>query len=240
MEMSLMAAMHSLLFPPAPVTTVPVLGESRLFPVNRIFCVGRNYVEHAREMGGEVDREAPFYFMKFASAIVPSGATIPYPPGTKNCHYEMEFVVAIGAPAFRIAANDAMSIVYGYATGLDMTRRDLQAQAKEKGRPWDLAKSYEQSAIISPITLASSFGAIGDQRICMQQNGAMKQDAHLSDMVWSVPEIISHLSRYYHLAAGDLIYTGTPAGVGAVQPGDTLIGEITGLSALTVSFSAPE
>jgi fumarylpyruvate hydrolase len=239
-ETGLMATTLNLLFPAAPVTTVPVLGKDQLFPVNRIFCVGRNYVEHAKEMGGEVDREAPFYFMKFASAIVMSGATIPYPPGTKNCHYEMEFVVAIGAPAFRIAANDAMSIVYGYAAGLDMTRRDLQAQAKEKGRPWDLAKSYEQSAIISPITPAATFGAIDDQRICMQQNGVMKQDALLSDMVWSVPDIISHLSRYYHLAAGDLIYTGTPAGVGAVQPGDTLLGEIAGLSAVKVSFSAPE
>ncbi len=235
-----MSASHNLLFAPPPVATVPVLGEDKLFPVNRIFCVGRNYVEHAREMGGEVDREAPFYFMKFANAIVPTGATIPYPPGTKNCHYEMEFVVAIGAPAFRIAAKDAMSIVYGYATGLDMTRRDLQAQAKEKGRPWDLAKSYEQSAIISAITRAADFGAIGDQRICMQQNGAMKQDARLSDMVWAVPDIIDHLSRYYHLAAGDLIYTGTPAGVGAVQPGDTLLGEIDGLSSIKVTFSAAE
>jgi fumarylpyruvate hydrolase len=240
MEKCLMTAMPNLLFPAAPVTTVPVLGQDRHFPVNRIFCVGRNYVEHAREMGGEVDREAPFYFMKFASAIVLSGVTIPYPPGTKNCHYEMEFVVALGAPAFRIASEDAMSIVYGYATGLDMTRRDLQAQAKEKGRPWDLAKSFEQSAIISAITPAAGFGAIGPQRICMQQNGVMKQDALLSDMVWSVPDLISHLSRYYHLAAGDLIYTGTPAGVGAVQPGDTLKGEITGLAPLTVSFGAPE
>ena len=235
-----MAVTDNLLFPPAAVTTVPVLGEAGLFPVNRIFCVGRNYVEHAKEMGGEVDREAPFYFLKFASAIVLSGATIPYPPGTKNCHYEMEFVVAISAPAFRIAAADAMSIVYGYATGLDMTRRDLQAQAKEKGRPWDLAKSFEQSAIISPITRADAFGVIGDQRICMQQNGVMKQDALLSDMVWSVPDLISHLSRYSHLAAGDLIYTGTPAGVGAVQPGDTLRGEIAGLAPLTIQFSAPE
>ncbi|MGL4974950.1 MAG: fumarylacetoacetate hydrolase family protein [Bosea sp. (in: a-proteobacteria)] len=235
-----MAASHNLLFAPPPVATVPVLGEEKLFPVNRIFCVGRNYVEHAKEMGGEVDREAPFYFMKFANAIVHSGATVPYPPGTKNCHYEMEFVVAIGAPAFRIAAKDAMSIVCGYATGLDMTRRDLQAQAKEKGRPWDLAKSYEQSAIISPITRAAAFGAIGDQRICMQQNGTMKQDARLSDMVWAVPDIIDHLSRYYHLEAGDLIYTGTPAGVGAIQPGDTLFGEIEGLSPVKISFGAAE
>lgn len=228
------------LFPAPPVVTVPVLGESKLFPVNRIFCVGRNYAEHAKEMGHEVDREAPFYFLKPAGAIVHTGATVPYAPGTTNLHYEMEFVVAIGAPAFRISQQAAMSVVLGYATGLDMTRRDLQQTAKDKGRPWDLGKAFEQSAVISPITRAAGFSVIGPQRIWLSQNGKMKQDARLSDLVWSVAELISHLSGYYHLAPGDLIYTGTPAGVGAVKPGDVLEGGIDGLSGLTLTIDQPE
>jgi fumarylpyruvate hydrolase len=230
----------NLLFPVAPVPTVPVKDESRLFPVNRVFCVGRNYADHAKEMGVEVDREAPFYFLKPASAIVPTGATIPYPPGTANYHYEMEFVIAIGAPAFRISEADALSVVYGYACGLDMTRRDLQLDARAKGRPWDLGKAFEQSAIIAPITKAASFAAIGPQRIMLTQNDAIKQDAKLSDLVWSIPELVSHLSRYYHLAPGDLIYTGTPAGVGAVKPGDVLHGEIDGLDSIALTIGQPE
>jgi fumarylpyruvate hydrolase len=228
-----------LLFAVAPIPTVPVKGESKLFPVNRIFCVGRNYADHAKEMGVEVDREAPFYFMKPASAIVPTGATIAYPPGTSNYHYEMEFVIAIGAPAFRVSEADALSVVYGYACGLDMTRRDLQLDARAKGRPWDLGKAFEESAIIAPITKAASFAAIGLQRIMLKQNDTTKQDAKLSDLVWSIPELVSHLSRYYHLAPGDLIYTGTPAGVGAVKPGDVLHGGIDGLDpiALTIGHS---
>jgi fumarylpyruvate hydrolase len=230
----------NLLFPVAPVPTVPVNGENRLFPVNRVFCVGRNYADHAKEMGVEVDRESPFYFLKPASAIVPTGATIAYPPGTSNYHYEMEFVIAIGAPAFRILEADALSVIYGYACGLDMTRRDLQLDARAKGRPWDLGKAFEQSAIIASITKAASFAAIGPQRIMLKQNEAVKQDAKLSDLVWSIPELVSHLSRYYHLAPGDLIYTGTPAGVGAVKPGDTLHGEIDGLDSITLTIGQPE
>jgi fumarylpyruvate hydrolase len=230
----------NLLFPVAPVPTVPVKGESRLFPVNRVFCVGRNYADHAKEMGVEVDREAPFYFLKPASAIVPTGNTIAYPPGTANYHYEMEFVIAIGAPAFRISEADALSVVYGYACGLDMTRRDLQLDARAKGRPWDLGKAFEQSAIIAQITKAASFATIGPQQIMLEQNGTVKQDAKLSDLVWSIPELVSHLSRYYHLAPGDLIYTGTPAGVGAVKPGDTLHGEIDGLDSIALTIGQPE
>jgi fumarylpyruvate hydrolase len=230
----------NLLFPVAPVPTVPVKGESRLFPVNRVFCVGRNYADHAKEMGVEVDREAPFYFLKPASAIVPTGSTIAYPPGTANYHYEMEFVIAIGAPAFRISEADALSVVYGYACGLDMTRRDLQLDARAKGRPWDLGKAFEQSAIIAQITKAASFATIGLQRIMLEQNGTVKQDAKLSDLVWSIPELVSHLSRYYHLAPGDLIYTGTPSGVGAVKPGDTLHGEIDGLDSIALTIGQPE
>jgi fumarylpyruvate hydrolase len=235
-----MSAAVPFLFPPVPVSSVPVRGETGLFPVNRIFCVGRNYADHAKEMGVEVDREAPFYFLKPASAIVPTGAMIAYPPGTANYHYEMEFVVAIGAPAFRIAEAEALSVVYGYATGLDMTRRDLQLQAREKGRPWDLGKAFEQSAIMAPITKAADFGKANEQSITLHQNGALKQNARLSDLVWSVPELISHLSRYYHLAPGDLIYTGTPAGVGAVKPGDTLVGAIDGLDSVTLTIGPAE
>jgi fumarylpyruvate hydrolase len=230
----------NLLFPVAPVPTVPVKGENSLFPVNRVFCVGRNYADHAKEMGVEVDREAPFYFLKPASAIVATGATVAYPPGTSNYHYEMEFVIAIGVSAFRISEVDALSVVYGYACGLDMTRRDLQLDARAKGRPWDLGKAFEQSAIIAPITKVKSFSAIGPQRIMLKHNGSTKQDARLSDLVWSIPELVSHLSRYYHLAPGDLIYTGTPAGVGAVKPGDTLQGEIDGLDSITLTIGQPE
>jgi fumarylpyruvate hydrolase len=224
--------------PPHPV--VPVTGETRGFPVRRIFCVGRNYAEHAKEMGFEVDREAPFYFLKSATAIVHTGATIPYAPGTNNLHYEMEFVVAISGHAFRVAKEKAMDIVYGYACGLDMTRRDQQISHREKGRPWDFGKDFENSAIIAPFTPKSAFGEIGPQRIMLTQNGATKQDATLKELVWSVPEIISHLSGYYHLQPGDLIYTGTPAGVGPVKPGDVLHGEVTGLAPLDLTISAAE
>jgi fumarylpyruvate hydrolase len=235
-----MTTTENLLFPAKPVPVVPVTGETRSFPVYRIFCVGRNYADHAKEMGFEVDREAPWYFTKPAHAIVLPGAAIPYPPATSNFHYEMELVAAIGAPAFRISVEDALSTVYGYAAGLDMTRRDLQIAYREKQRPWDLGKAFENAAIISAITPAAKFAALGPQRISLKVNGTVKQDAKLSDMVWSVPEIISHLSRFYHLEPGDLIYTGTPAGVGPVKPGDVLEGEIEGLAPLTLKIDAPE
>lgn len=219
---------------------VPVLGETSLFPVNRIFCVGRNYEAHAAEMGFKADREAPFYFIKTPSATTLTGATIPYPPGTENYHYEMEFVVAIGASAFRVSEEQSMSAVYGYACGLDMTRRDLQLTAREKGRPWDLGKDFEQSAVIAPITKADEFGAIAKQRISLEVNGEVKQDQTLADLIWSVPELISHLSRYYHLQAGDLIYTGTPAGVGPVVAGDQLRGTVDGLSPVELTLDPAE
>jgi fumarylpyruvate hydrolase len=224
--------------PATPV--VPVTGEEAGFPVHRIFCVGRNYAAHASEMGFEVDREAPFYFTKPASAIVPTGSTIPYPPGTKNYHHEMELVIAIGAPAFRLAVDEAMSAVYGFAAGLDMTRRDLQLQSREKGRPWDFGKAFEQSAVISQITPAAGFGEIGPQRIWLKVGDEVRQDAHLSDLIWSVPEIVNHLSGYYHLVPGDLIYTGTPAGVGPVESGDVITGGIDGLAGIELTIGQPE
>jgi fumarylpyruvate hydrolase len=219
---------------------VPVKGESAAYPVHRIFCVGRNYAAHAAEMGHEVDREEPFYFTKPASAIVASGSEIAYAPGTANLHHEMELVVAIGSPAFRTSVEAAPSAIYGYAAGLDMTRRDLQQKAREKGRPWDFGKAFEQSAVIGEITKAGDFGGVGPQRITLAVNGETRQDAVLSDLVWSIPELISHLSRFYHLIPGDLIYTGTPAGVGPVKPGDVLTGEIDGLAPLRLAIGEPE
>lgn len=232
--------MSDLLFPALPVSTVAVDGSAARFPVARIFCVGRNYADHAKEMGVEVDREAPFYFLKQPGAIVASGATIPYPPGTTNYHYEMEFVIAIGAPAFMVPVEKAMDAVLGYACGLDMTRRDLQLEGRAKQRPWDFGKDFEQSAVITPIIPKAAFGEVGPQRITLAVNGATKQDAHLSDLVWSVPELVSHLSRYYHLVPGDLIYTGTPAGVGPVVPGDVVTGSIDGLPEISLTIAPPE
>ena len=224
---------------PAP-PTVAVVGSERSYPVNRIFCVGRNYAEHAAEMGVEIDREAPFYFLKQASAIVPSGATIPYPPGTHDYHHEMEFVVALGAPAHRVTTARAMDVVFGYACGLDMTRRDLQLEARAKGRPWDLGKDFERSAVIAPILRKEAFGPIAGQRIDLRVDGVPRQGAKLSDLVWNVAELVSHLSRYYHLGPGDLIYTGTPAGVGPVVPGDHITGSIDGLPSIELTIGPPE
>lgn len=222
------------------VPAVPIVGRSDLYPVHRIFCVGRNYEAHAAEMGFKPDREAPFYFTKTPSAILATGSTIPYPPGTDNYQFEMEFVVALGGDAFRISEDEAMSVVYGFACGLDMTRRDLQLAARDKGRPWDLGKDFEDSAVIAAITPAADFGTIADQRITLRVNSEVKQDQVLADLIWSVPEIISHLSRYYHLRAGDLIYTGTPAGVGPVVAGDHLVGSIAGLADVELGLGEAE
>lgn len=228
--------MTQLLFPaPAPVT-LPVEGGG-LYPVARIFCVGRNYADHAREMGHEPDREAPFYFTKTARHLAQSGLTLPYPPGTADFHHEMELAVALGAPAFRIPANQAMAKVFGYACALDMTRRDLQAAAKDKRRPWDTGKDFEGSAILAPLTPAARLGTPGPQAITLSVNGQARQQAHLSDMIWPVADIIAHLSTLYHLSPGDLILTGTPAGVGAVRRGDRIEGQIDGLAPVTLTIA---
>ena len=231
----------SLLFSIENEFSVPVEQETAHYPVGRIFCVGRNYAAHAAEMGVEVDREAPFYFIKPSSAIVMSGATVPYPPGTENYHYEMELVVAIGAPAFRARVADAGKAVYGYAAGLDMTRRDLQLAARAKQRPWDLGKAFEQSAIIAPMKKATDYVAdLAPQRIALAVNGETKQEATLGDLIHSVPELIADLSKYYHLIPGDLIYTGTPAGVGPVVPGDKIHGVVDGLQPVDLTVGDPE
>ncbi|MGA0542445.1 fumarylacetoacetate hydrolase family protein [Neotabrizicola sp. VNH66] len=228
------------LFADPPYPAAAIRGEETLYPVHRIFCVGRNYAEHAKEMGVEVDREAPFYFLKDAQALVPSGAVLPYPCGTSNYHYEMELVVALGAPLFRAGTAEAGKAVFGYACGLDMTRRDLQLEARAKGRPWDLGKNFERSAVLAPILRAAAVAEIGPQRIWLSVDGAIRQEAHLSDLVWRVDELLSHLSHYYHLQPGDLVFTGTPAGVGAVTPGAVIAGGIDGLPDVTLTIGAAE
>jgi fumarylpyruvate hydrolase len=224
------------LFPPPTTKSIPVLGEKQHYPVNRIFCVGRNYVDHAKEMGIEVDREKPFYFSKSAAHFQSTGTTIPYPGGTNNFHYEVELVVAMGKRIFNGDLMKARKAVYGYAVGLDMTRRDLQLSERAHQRPWDLGKDVEQSAVFSQITKAKEFGAVGPQRIHLSVNGALKQDARLSDLVWKIDEIIAHLSKFYHLGPGDLIMTGTPAGVGPVLPGDRITGGIDGLADISLKI----
>lgn len=230
----------SLLFQLPEGPSVPVLGAQARFPVNRIFCVGRNYEAHAKELGNEADREAPIWFTKSARAICHSGETIPYPPGTTNCHFEMEFVVALGSGGFRVSTDEAMPLVFGYACGLDLTRRDLQNAAKDKRYPWDTAKDFENAAVIGAITPAADFGTPNGQRIALSQNGTVQQDAALAEMIWSIPELIANLSTMYHLQAGDLIYTGTPAGVGPFAAGDRLEGSVDGLSPLVLDIGPAE
>jgi fumarylpyruvate hydrolase len=225
-------------FSPAPVASVPVVGCGDRFPVHRIYCVGRNYEEHAREMGF-TGREPPFFFLKPADAIVAVNAgetgLLPYPSLTANLHHEIELVVAIGKGGKNILAADALQHIYGYAVGLDMTRRDLQNDMKKQGRPWCIAKGFDASAPIGPITPAAQAGDIAHAAIWLQVNGAERQRSNLSQLIWNIGEIIEHLSAAWELAPGDLIYTGTPEGVGAVVRGDTLEGGVNGLPTLRLS-----
>ncbi len=217
---------------PAPVT-LPVHGQTGHFPVRRIFCVGRNYAEHSREMGGDPTREAPFFFTKPADAVVLSGATIPYPPRTSDLHHEAELVVAIGKGGANIPLADAPAHIWGHAAGNDLTRRDVQAQAKAARRPWDMAKGFDHSAVIGLLHA----GPLPDGAITCTVNGRVTQSARLSDMIWSVPEIIAELSTYITLAAGDLIFTGTPAGVGPIARGQTCTVTIDGLSPAIITLA---
>lgn len=232
--------MSSYLFDTPKVQSIPVQGEDKQYPINRIFCVGRNYAAHAAEMGVEVDREAPFYFTKSPSANLASGSTIPYPLGTSNYHYEMELVLVIGKPAFRVSKDEAADKIYAYGCGLDMTRRDLQLAARAKQRPWDLGKDVEDSAVFAPLTKAAEFGEVGPQRIHLEVNGELKQDAHLSDLIHNVYEVVADLSKYYHLVPGDVIMTGTPAGVGPVVSGDKITGGVDGLAPIALTIGDPE
>ena len=227
----------SYVFPPAPVVSVPVVGSGERFPVHRIYCVGRNYEEHAKEMGF-TGREPPFFFLKPADAIVVVNAgetgQLPYPSLTASLHHEIELVVAIGKGGKNIQAADAFSHIYGYAVGLDMTRRDLQNDMKKQGRPWCIGKGFDASAPIGPITPAAQAGDVSHAAITLHVNGELRQGSSVDMLIWNVAETIADLSTYFTLQPGDLIYTGTPAGVAAVQRGDELLGAIDGLGELRV------
>ncbi|MBE9603791.1 fumarylacetoacetate hydrolase family protein [Acetobacteraceae bacterium H6797] len=222
--------------PPQP--TVPVEGEAGSFPVSRIWCVGRNFADHAREMGHDPDREPPFFFSKPNTAVVPGGGTIPFPVQTQDFHHEIELVVAIGKGGKNIPVEQALEHVYGYAVGLDMTRRDIQAVAKKMGRPWELSKGFDQSCPISAIKKVSEVGHPTKGLIQVTVNGKVQQTGDLNQMIWSVPESIAYLSTYVELLPGDLIMTGTPAGVSAVKPGDALHGTCEGVGEIKVTYSA--
>ena len=226
----------SFVIPPSPLPSVEIAGSDERFPVHRIYCVGRNYAKHAREMGMDPDREPPFFFSKPADAIVANGTPVPYPPRTSNLHHEIELVVAIGTGGRDIPLDSALAHVYGYAVGLDLTRRDLQFAARDQGRPWDVSKGFDHSAPVSAIRPAADMGHPQQGAIWLEVNGETRQRANLSEMIWSVAEIVAELSTYYELRPGDLIFTGTPEGVGPVRRGDSLVGGIDGLETLRITI----
>ena len=221
-----------------PVPSLPVAGADGRFPVGRIYCVGRNYADHAREMGHDPDREPPFFFMKAANSIVPNNATIAYPVGTKDVHHEIELVVSIGKGGRNIAVDKALDHVWGYGVGLDMTRRDIQGEAKKLGRPWEMGKSFDETAPVTALRPASEIGHPAKGAITLKVNGQVKQTGDLSMQIWSVPEQISYLSHLITLQPGDLIFSGTPAGVGPIKAGDKLEGHVDGVGDLTVTYKA--
>ncbi|AOW15068.1 fumarylacetoacetase [Hydrogenophaga crassostreae] len=233
--------MTQYLFSPPAVQSLPIRGTTQQFPINRIFCVGRNYHAHAVEMGKPVDKsvERPFYFTKSPQTLVQSGATVPYPPESQNYHFEMEMVVAIGKAGFRVKAEQAHALIYGYAAGLDMTRRDLQLVARDKGRPWDLGKDIEQGSVCSEVVPME--GQIIDSgAITLEVRGNTRQTSDVGKLIWSVREIIADLSLFYHLQPGDLIYTGTPEGVGPVVTGDKITGRVAGVADVALTIGAAE
>ncbi len=233
--------MTTYLFTPPEVASVEIAGQPERFPVNRLFFVGRNYHAHAIEMGRPVDKsvERPFYFTKSRDTLLASGSTMAYPPEAQNFHFEMELVVAIGKAGFRVKAEDAHQVIYGYAAGLDMTRRDIQLVARDKGRPWDLGKDVEQSSVCSAIVPMP--GKVVEQgRIALAVNGQTKQDSDVNRLIWNIREIIADLSLFYHLQPGDLIYTGTPEGVGPVVAGDRITGEVEGVTTIALNIGPAE
>lgn len=229
--------MSDYIFPPAPVVSIPIIGSDQRFPVNRIFCIGRNYDDHAAEMGTVIERGHPFYFTKSASALVMAEGDIAYATRTSNYHYEMEVVVALDKGGSNIKVEDALSHVYGAAAGVDMTRRDLQNFSKEKRRPWDTSKDVEQSAVVTPLRPMADVPSVSKGRIHLEQNGELRQDSDLSLMAWSIAEIIADLSELYTLQAGDIIYGGTPSGVGPVERGDVITGGIDGIGEFTFTIA---
>ncbi len=216
--------------------SIAVAGGEDRFPVRRIYCIGRNYGAHAREMGHDPDREPPFWFAKPADAIVPSGSVIDYPPRTENLHHEIELVVAIGKAGADVAVGDALEHVYGYAVGIDLTRRDLQKEAKSQGRPWVTAKGFDQSAPVSALHTVEDVGHPASGRIWLSVNGEIRQQGDLNELIWSVAEAIAELSTLFALSPGDLIFTGTPAGVGAVVAGDQITGGIDGIDEIKITI----
>jgi fumarylpyruvate hydrolase len=221
---------------PAPAqATLPVVGSDDEFPIHRIYCVGRNYAAHAREMGHDPDREEPFFFMKSADTVMPGGGDFPYPAKSEDVHHEMELVVALKSGGDNIPEDKALDCVFGYGAGLDMTRRDLQSQMKQAGRPWEIGKAFEFSAPCSALNPASAIGHPGTGRICLEVNGEVRQDGDLNQLIWNVAESVSYLSGLFTLAPGDLIFTGTPAGVGPVNKGDKLHGTIDGIGEIDIT-----
>jgi fumarylpyruvate hydrolase len=227
--------------PQPPVSAVAVVGTDDLFPVHRVYCVGRNYAEHAREMGHDPDREPPFFFQKspdnLLAAGAPQGCNFPYPPKSDNVHYEIELVCALGGGGTDIPEDTAMDLVWGYGVGLDMTRRDLQGEAKKAGRPWDVGKAFEYSAPITPLHPAADVPDMSQTRIWLDVNNETRQDGNTNQLIWSLPETISYLSGLFELRPGDLIFTGTPAGVGPVVPGDVLEGGVEGLGGIKITVT---
>ena len=219
---------------PPETPSLAVAGTAARFPVRRIYCVGRNYAAHAREMGHDPDREPPFFFQKNPDALLPSGSKFPYPPASRNVHFEIELVCAIGVGGASIAAPDALDHVWGYAVGIDMTRRDLQGAAKKLGRPWEVGKAFERSAPCTRVHAVSAVGHPAEGRIWLEVNGETRQDGNLNELIWSVPEIIEQLSALFTLAPGDLIFTGTPAGVGAVERGDVMTGGVEDVDTIEI------
>ena len=225
--------MNDFVIPAPKKATLTVAGSDALFPVRRIYCIGRNYAEHAIEMGHDPNREPPFFFQKNPDNVDSSG-NFPYPPKTSDVHFEIEMVVALKSGGQNIALGDALEHVYGYGIGLDMTRRDLQGEMKKMGRPWEIGKAFENSAPVGPLHLASETGHISSGPITLHVNGDLRQSGDVNQMIWKVPEMINYLSEYYELAAGDLIMSGTPAGVGPISRGDTMVGSVAGLGELSV------
>jgi len=227
---------ETFVFPPAATASLEVVGQTERFPVHRIYCVGQNYAAHAREMGSNPDREPPFFFLKPADAVVANGATLDYPQRTENLHHEIELVVAIGTGGRDIPVDAANQHIFGYAVGNDLTRRDLQSAARKIGRPWDTAKGFDHSAPMTAIHPIAQTGTIESGRIWLTVNGELRQEADISELIWSVPEIIAELSTLYELMPGDLIFSGTPAGIGPVQPGERIEGGVDGLDTLVTTI----
>jgi fumarylpyruvate hydrolase len=220
--------------PPPPITSLRVVGSADEFPVRRIYCIGRNYAEHAIEMGHDPSKEPPFFFQKNPDNILPEGRDFPYPPKSEDVHFEIELVVALKQGGTNILVEKALDCVFGYAVGLDMTRRDLQGEAKKLGRPWEIGKAFEHSAPCSAIVPAATVGPLTQGAISLELNGEIRQQGDLNQMIWKIPEMISYLSDYFTLAPGDLVMSGTPAGVGAVKRGDRLRGRVEGVGELDV------